>query len=118
MGFKIKGVINSISEKKTLDNGASVLDYVVHETSENGYVTAYNFNIYKKPEYAEIIDKFITYNKIGDQVEVEFNIRSNEYNGRIYNSLSHWDCKKINNETKENVNQENQSQDDGDGLPF
>lgn len=95
MNYKMTGVIATIGEKKTLDNGAVVLDYTVNETSENGYVTPFSFNIYKGAEYAEFVDKFIEFNKVGDQVEVEFNIRGKEYNDRIYNNLSHWRCDKV-----------------------
>ena len=95
MNYKMKGTIAQIGEKKTLDNGAVVLDYTVNETSENGYVTPFSFNIYKGAEYAEFVEKFIEFNKVGDQVEVEFNIRGKEYNGRIYNNLSHWRCDKV-----------------------
>jgi len=95
MNYKVKGTIATIGEKKALDNGAVVLDYTVNETSENGYVTPFSFNIYKSSEYAEFVDKFIEFNKVGDEVEVEFSIRGKEYNGRIYNSLSHWRCDKV-----------------------
>lgn len=95
MNYKMTGVIATIGEKKTLDKGAVVLDYTVNETSENGYVTPFSFNIYKGADYAEFVDKFIEFNKVGDQVEVEFNIRGKEYNGRIYNNLSHWRCDKV-----------------------
>ena len=95
MNYKVKGTIVQIGEKKVLDNGAVVLDYIVNETSDNGYVTPFNMNIYKSSEYADFVDKFIEFNKVGDAVEVEFNIRGKEYNGRVYNSLSHWRCDKV-----------------------
>jgi|TARA_R100000664_G_C2756634_1_gene144577 hypothetical protein len=94
MGFKIKGKIASIGQKKILDNGAVVLDYVVSHTSENGFVTPYSFNIYKSSEYIEHLDNFLSFNNVGDNVEVEFNIRGKEYNGKVYNSLSHWRIEK------------------------
>jgi len=95
MNYKVKGTITKIGEKKLLDNGAVVLDYVVEETSQNGYVTPFSFNIYKGADYADFVDKFIEFNKVGDNVEVEFTIRGKEYNGRIYNSLSHWRCDQV-----------------------
>ena len=39
MSYKVKGTIASIGQKKALDNGAIVLDYVVNVTSDNGFVT-------------------------------------------------------------------------------
>ena len=111
--YKVKGTITAIGEKKVLDNGAVVLDYVVSETSENGYVRPFSFNIYKSAEYAEFVDKFIEFNKVGDEVEVEFSIRGKEYNGRIYNSLSHWRCDKVGSGTPAP-----QEEPVGDDLPF
>ena len=111
MNFKMKGTITKIGEKKKLDNGAVALDYVVIQSDEkNGYVTPYSFSMYNKEEYAEHVDNFIEYNKIGYEVEVEFSIRGNEYNGRVYNSLSHWRCDK--------VGQPETVADDGSDLPF
>ena len=66
--------------------------------------------MYNKAEYAEHVDNFIEYNKIGDEVEVEFTIRGNQYNGRVYNSLSHWRCDKVGAEKVESNNE--------GGLPF
>ena len=108
--YKVKGVIKSIGQVKDLDNGAKVLDYVIEETSENGFKTLMSFNIYKKAEYASHVDNFIQYNKIGDEVEVEFQIRGREYQGRVYTELSHWKIEKIGQAT-EQVQA-------GDDLPF
>lgn len=108
--YKVKGVIKSIGEVKTLDNGAKVLDYVVDVTNDNGYVTPHAFNMYKKEEHSSHVDNFIQYNKVGDEVDVEFDIRGREYNGRIYNDLSHWKIEKI-GQGQPKVEQE-------DDLPF
>jgi|TARA_R100000084_G_scaffold55365_1_gene23275 hypothetical protein len=116
MSFKIKGTIASIGQKKALDNGAIVLDYVVNHISENGYVTPYSFNIYKASEYTQHLDSFLEFNKVGDQVIVEFNIRGKEYNGRVYNSLSHWRCEKAHGASME-LNEPIEEQSDKD-LPF
>jgi len=110
--YKVKGSIASISEKKVLDNGATVLDYVVDHAGDNGYVTKYALSMYKKPEYAEHIDNFLQFNKVGDVVEVEFTIRSSEYNGKIYNNLNHWRCDKVEMSPSEAVTTEK------DDLPF
>mgnify|MGYP000657306143 CR=1 FL=1 len=106
----MKGTIVQVGEKKQLDNGAVVLDYVVEETSENGYTTPYSFSMYNKADRVEFVDKFLEYNKVGDNVEVEFSVRGREYNGMIYNFLSHWRCDK--------VSKPQLVEDDGSGLPF
>ena len=106
--YKVKGVIQSIGEKKELTNGAVVIDYVLNHVSDNGYSTLYNVGMYKKAEYAEHVDNLIKFNKVGDSVELEFTIRSQEHNGRIYNNISHWKLDKIDtapvSETAEAVN--------------
>ena len=113
MSFKMSGEITQIGEKKVLDNGAVVLDYIVTETAENGFETPYNFNIYKGTEFAEFVDKFTEFNKVGDKVTVEFNIRGKEYKGRVYNNLSHWRCDKL-----ESINEPTLSTKENDDLPF
>tara|TARA_B110000459_G_C16406512_1_gene401052 strand:+ start:280 stop:627 length:348 start_codon:yes stop_codon:yes gene_type:complete len=115
MNYKVKGSIASISEKKVRDNGASIVDYVVSVTSDNGYVTPYNFSMYKKAEYAEHVDNFIKFNKVGDVVDVEFTIRGQEYNGKIYNSLNHWRCDKVEMSPSDAVTPVTNEADD---LPF
>jgi len=109
--YKVKGQIKSIGEKKVLDNGAVVLNYVVEETSENGYVTPFSIEMYNSADKAEFTDKFLEYNKVGNNVEVEFTIRGREYQGRIYNSLNHW---KISNASEVPTD----SATDADLLPF
>jgi len=38
----------------------------------------------------EKVDNLSKYNKVGDKVEVSFNIQTNEYNGKYYTSLQAW----------------------------
>ena len=106
MKYSVKGAIKSIGEKKTLDNGAVVLNYVVEETSENGYVTPFSIEIYNSAEKAEFVDKFLEFNKVGNLVEVEFTIRGREYQGRIYNSLNHWKISNCSEVPTENADEE------------
>lgn len=112
MSFTIKGKILSIGEIKNFDNGAKAIDYQV-ETSEQ-YNNLYSFEMYKGAEHVEHIDNFIKYNKVGDQVSVEFNVRTNEYNGRFFTSLSPWKVEKLGKvETPAEIQQEAD-----DDLPF
>ena len=93
--YKVKGKISAIEPIKTLENGAKVVNYIVDETNDKGYVTKFNIGMYKGSEYAEHVENFVKYNKVGDEVEVEFTIRSTEYNGKIYNNLNHWKINKL-----------------------
>lgn len=38
----------------------------------------------------EKVENLSKYNKVGDKVEVNFNIQTNEYNGKYYTSLQSW----------------------------
>ena len=113
MSFTIKGKILSIGEVKNFDNGAKAIDYQV-ETSEQ-YNNLYSFEMYKGAEHVEHIDNFIKYNKVGDQVSVEFNVRTNDYNGRFYTSLSPWRVDKLD---QAQPVQDSIVTDDTDELPF
>lgn len=59
---------------------------------------------------------------VGDSVDVEFNIKANEYNGRHYVSLGGWKIAKVasSEPTKapEVVPEAITNDDDGDSLPF
>ena len=114
MNYKVKGKIASIEAIKTLENGAKVVNYIVDETNDRGYVTKFNIGMYKGQEYAEHVENFVKYNKVGDEVEVEFTIRSTEYNGKIYNNLNHWKINKVGATTKAPVTSEPTE----DDLPF
>jgi len=99
MKYTVKGTIKTIGERKELSNGAKVLDYVVNNVSENGWETPFKIEMYNKPERIEHLDNFLKFNKVGDSVEVEFDIKGREYEGRVFNSLSHWSIKKQENTT-------------------
>ena len=112
MSYTVKGKITGISEVKEHDNGAKSLSYQV--TSEEQYNNLYSFDMYKGADHLAHIDNFIKYNNIGDSVEVEWNVRTNEYQGRYYVSLSSWKCTKEIAQQQEEVATETQE----DGLPF
>lgn len=64
---------------------------------------------------ADKVENINKYNKIGDDVEVSFNVSSREYNGKWYNSLDAWMVKK----TDHNVNDVPLAENPvSDGLPF
>ena len=65
---------------------------------------------------AEKVDKFIEYNKVGDNVNVAFNIRTNEYKGNYYTSLQAWMIKKV--DVNAVVNESPMASVGSDDLPF
>lgn len=113
MSFTIKGKILSIGEVKNFDNGAKAIDYQV-ETNEQ-YNNLYSFEMYKGAEHVQHIDNFIKYNKVGDNVRVEWNVRTSEYNGRFFSSLTPWRVDKLD---QAQPVQDSIVTDDTDDLPF
>ncbi len=68
----------------------------------------------KKAEYAEHVDNFLKFNKVGDNVELEFTIRHRDFEWKdgtedVQNILSHWKIEKIVQE---------QPKEENDLLPF
>ena len=95
MKYTVEGTIKTIGERKELSNGATVLSYTVNNVSENGWETPFSIEMYNKPERIEHLENFLKFNKVGDSVVVEFDVKGREYEGRVFNSLSHWSCKKV-----------------------
>jgi hypothetical protein len=61
---------------------------------------------------SEKIENFAKYNKVGDEVEVSFNVSSREFKDKYYHSLDAWKVFKANAETKQ------EEAVDSDDLPF
>jgi hypothetical protein len=125
MSYTIEGKIISIGEVKNFDNGAKAVDYQV-ETNEQ-YNNLYSFDMYKSADNVQHIDNFIKHNKVGDNVRVEWNVRTNEYKGKFFTSLSSWRIEQVNKikqKTMGNIESNfledaiNQMQQDDDDLPF
>lgn len=72
---------------------------------------------------AEKVENLNKYNKVGQVVEVEFNIQTNEWQGKYYTSLQAWKINKVDASTPETeqpfetVSQEDLKEPEND-LPF
>ena len=86
--MKVTGEIVSISDIEDLNNGAKKLHFEI-DTKEQ-YNNILSFNLFKTAEYVSHVENFSMYNNVGDQVEVEFNIKCNEWQGKYYTSLDCW----------------------------
>ena len=51
----------------------------------------------------EKVDNFMKYNKVGQMVEVSFNINAREYNDRYYTDLNAWKVFTLKEEVKEDA---------------
>ena len=95
MSYKVIGTISEIG--KVEDAGAGRKLKFRIKTDEIGSETM-EFEMYKGSEYFEHLDNFSKYNKVGDKVEVEWNLRTYHWepNGKdkIFTSLSCWKVEK------------------------
>lgn len=79
------------------------------ETTED-YNNLYCFDVFGD----EKVEQFLKYNKVGQEVDVSFNVQTNEYKGKYYTSLQSW---KIFKAEGEEIATE-VAQDEADDLPF
>ena len=67
----------------------------------------------------EKVDNLQKYNKVGQEVEVSFNISSREYNGKYFHNLSAWKIWAGGKNEKSEIEQLAKTIDaEDDGLPF
>ena len=83
MSLQLTGTIKLIGENQTFDSGFQKVEFVI--TTNDKYPQDVKFEIVQ-----DKVDDFIKYNKVGTDVDVSFNVRGNEYQGKYYVSLSAW----------------------------
>lgn len=81
--YEAAGTIKLILDTQTFESGFSKREFVV-TTDDERYPQDLKFEVVK--ERCEILDNF----QPGQRVNVAFNIRGNEYNGRYYVNLNCW----------------------------
>ena len=113
--MNILGQIISISEVQTFDSGAKKLSFQI-DTKEQ-YNNIISFDLFKGVKHVKHVDDFLQHNKIGDQVDVEFNIQCKEYEGKWYTNLNVWKLEKVTGAIDPDPAGE-ETDDDSDGLPF
>lgn len=63
----------------------------------------------------EKVDKFLKYNKVGHEVEVSYDLRGNEFNGKWYTDANAW---KVWGLDRNNANAVPAEAEEDDDLPF
>ena len=81
--YETSGKIKLISDTQTFPSGFSKREFVV-TTAESKYPQDLKFEVVK--DKTAILDNF----QVGQDVQVNFDIRGNEYKGRYYVNLSCW----------------------------
>lgn len=118
MGYELTGKLISISDKQIFDSGSGKITFRID--TEEQWNNIYEFELFKKAEYIDFLDKFSEFNKIGDSIKVEFNIKTNLYKEKVYTSLSCWKTEKASNKLENPYPQDDNTPDVGDPeiLPF
>ena len=104
MKVEVNATIESISEIVTGDNGHKRLTFRA-KTIED-YSQLIEVKLYKKAEFAEHVDNFVKYNKVGDKVSLELSIQCNEYQDKIFTNLNLWKISKLEGEATPVVREE------------
>lgn len=103
MELKATGKIVKILEKVTGQKKDGSAEWVKQSfVIDNGeqYKNLASFEVFGE----EKVEKLNKYNKVGDEVEVSFNISCNEWQGKYYTTLQAWKVFKATNEMQEAVN--------------
>lgn len=114
MSYKVKIRIDEILdvEQGESANGEWAKVSFIGEETEGEYPKSIGFEIFGQDK----VDKFLQYNKVGDEVEVSFNLESREYNGRIYTTARAW--KVWNLQTQASAAPAEVAEEEEDDLPF
>ena len=80
--MELEGKVKVIFDKQTFGSGFEKREIVV--TTAEQYPQDIKFEVYK--EKCAILDNF----KVNDEVNVHFNLRGNEYNGKYFVNLNAW----------------------------
>jgi hypothetical protein len=107
--LKIKGKIVKVldAESGTSKAGKEWIKQTFVIDTEAQYNNEIAFGLFGKDK----VENFNKFNKVGDLVEVSFNISSREHNQKWYSQIDAWKVFKAKAETVETV-------DEADDLPF
>ena len=82
MALELKGKIKVINPTETFGSGFTKREFVI--TTAEQYPQDVKFEVVK--DKCDTLDKYY----VGQEIEVHFNCRGNEYNGKYYVSLQAW----------------------------
>jgi hypothetical protein len=115
--LKVKGKITKILEKLTgqkKDGSGEWVkqSFVIDNGEQYNNLTA--FEVFGE----EKVENLNKYNKVGDEVEVSFNISCNEWQGKYYTTLQAWIIKKVDSNIPSPAVAVAQDLSGGNDLPF
>lgn len=112
MENKVKGTIKRIGEIRTISDKFKCVD--LHLTTGDEYPQVLNFQMSN-----DKADNLIKFNKVGDKVEVSYNLRGREWTNpqgdvKVFNTLDAWKVWKL----EETPQAEQVAEEVEDDLPF
>jgi hypothetical protein len=113
MSYELKGTVKVIQDAQTFGSGFTKREFVVTDASNDKYPQDINMELVQ--DKVSLLDEV----NVGDEVNVTFDIRGREYNGRYFNNLQAW---KLSVEGKASASPAEAPADDGfddsDSIPF
>lgn len=106
MELKLNGKVKVVFNTQTFESGFSKREFVI--TTAEQYPQDVKLEVLK--DKCSLLDMF----KVGDSVEVSFNVRGNEYKNAYYVNLQAWKIQKVTQTA--DIKPENQNIDDE--MPF
>lgn len=115
--LQITGTIKSIGEvqtgtSKTTNKEWKKVTFVIETSGE--YSKDVAFNVFG----VEKVDNFTKYNKVGQMVDVSFDVESREYKGRYYTDLNAWKVFTNKGGATASAEPVNSTTEDAGNLPF
>ena len=89
MSDTISGEIVKIGEVQEFSSGSRKVQFVIkNNEGYNDQEQVFAFDLFAGASKPEKLDNFLKYNHVGDNVDVSFNIKCNEYKGKYYTNLN------------------------------
>ena len=86
--MKVTGKITKVLETQSGTSAAGKdwqkLAFILQTTED--YNNLYCFDVFGEDK----VEQFLKYNRVGQDVDVSFNVQTNEYKGKYYTSLQAW----------------------------
>ncbi len=107
--MKVTGKIKSIEDvqKGTSKDGKDWQKLIFTLVTNEQYNNLYAIEIFGE----EKVNKFLKYNNVGTEIDVDFNIKTNEWQGKYFTSLQYWKSFKAETQKVETT-------EENDDLPF
>ena len=107
--MKVTGKIRTIEDvqKGTSKDGKDWQKLIFTLVTNEQYNNLYAIEIFGE----EKVNKFLKYNNVGTEIDVDFNIKTNEWQGKYFTSLQYWKSFKAETQKVETT-------EESDDLPF